>query len=337
MVKRFLIFGAITTSFAVLGFMDWRSFVNALMAIPVSAIGLVFGILFAVELLKSLRWALYLRAARLPISVLDAVTSYLAAQTACTLPGGSVFSARLAEEHHPGVRMRQAAAGLVIQSLCDWVALALVAAGAVLLTHQWRLQLAFPALTLCVSLGAMVLLRSEALGKWTLQSLSRWRLTRRFTSVEEDFRTHLVRMLRLPVISNGVLLSIATTFLSITAITVLANGMTARGLAFSEGMYAHTFSMMAQAALPSVGGVSAGDIGLAGMLRYLGMGFGHAAMVSFTYRSLSTLFRTLTGVVTLVFRYPHLLVGTEHPSRWLGLRAVLRGLPSGSPASGGED
>ena len=73
-------------------------------------------LLIGSEIVKGLRWAFFLRGADLNIRVVDGLTSYLAAQAASALPGGSALAVRMAEEHG-GIRRRQAASGLWLANM----------------------------------------------------------------------------------------------------------------------------------------------------------------------------------------------------------------------------
>ncbi|MCS7051958.1 MAG: hypothetical protein NZL87_10105, partial [Thermomicrobium sp.] len=97
------------------------------------------------ELVKGARWAWYLRAARLPIRPLDGVTSYLAAQAASALPGGTILAARLAEEHGGGlVRLRHTTPALLVQGIGDLLAVSALASIGLALTDSSRVQFAVP-------------------------------------------------------------------------------------------------------------------------------------------------------------------------------------------------
>jgi uncharacterized membrane protein YbhN (UPF0104 family) len=305
---------------------DTRTLTRALVSLPTVTVLSLLAVLFANEILKGLRWAFYLRAAKLEIRVIHGLTSYLAAQAATAIPGGSVLSARLVEEHARGrLRMRQAAPGLVVQMIGDMFAVASLAAVAIVALGQRSIQLLVPGLAILAALGAVAVFRSERSARWLLRAMSRRRLTRRFLPVEEDFRLHLRRMLRVGVLTGGTLFSFGTTLLSVTILFILVNGLTSRGLAVVEGIYVHSFSMLAHLFVPTPGGLGASDVSLAGMLNYIGIGLGRATFIALTYRSVGMVFRTGIGLVTLLALYPSVLVE---------VRAGERPVPSPSVSPG---
>ncbi len=309
-MKRLVLFVAILASvLALAALADPRALTAALLSLPAGSVLALLAVLLMNELLKGVRWAFYLRAARLEIRVIDGLTSYLAAQAATAIPGGSVLSARLVEEHARGrVRMRQAAPGLVVQMLGDVLAVSLLAMAAILLTQQRAIQFLIPVLATVVAIASIVVFRSERPARWLLRAMGQRRLTRRFVPTEEDFRAHLKRLLRSGVLTGGTLFSIGTTLLSVSILFILVNGLTARGLAFTEGVYVHSFSMLAHFLIPTPGGIGASDASLAGMLNYVGIGLGRATFIALAYRSVGMLFRTAIGLITLLAFYPSVLV-----------------------------
>ncbi len=309
-MKRLVLCVAILASvLALAALADPQALTAALLSLSAGSVFALLGVLLLNELLKGFRWAFYLRAAKLEIRVIDGLTSYLAAQAATAIPGGSVLSARLVEEHARGrVRMRQAAPGLVVQMLGDILAVSSLAVVAILLTHQRAIQFLIPALATIAAFAAIVIFRSERPARWLLRAMGRRRLTRRFVPTEEDFRAHLKRMLRSRVLTGGTLFSIGTTLLSVSILFILVNGLTARGLAFIEGVYVHSFSMLAHFLIPTPGGIGASDASLAGMLNYIGIGLGRATFIALTYRSVGILFRTAIGLLTLLACYPSVLI-----------------------------
>ena len=309
-MKRLVFSVAIVASIFLLALLiDAPTLTRALLSLPTVTVLSLLAVLFANEIVKGLRWAFYLRAAKLDIRVIDGLTSYLGAQAATAIPGGSVLSARLAEEHAGGrFRMRQAAPGLVVQMIGDIFAVALLAAMAIAVTGQRSIQLIIPMLALLAAICAVAVFRSERPARWLLRAMSRHRVTRRVLPVEEDFRLHLRRMLRAGVVTGGTLFSVGTTLLSVTALFILANGLTSRGLAMIEGIYVHSFSMLAHLFVPTPSGLGASDVSLAGMLNYLGIGLGRATVIALTYRSVGLLFRTAISLLTLFALYPSVLV-----------------------------
>ncbi|MDQ3549352.1 MAG: lysylphosphatidylglycerol synthase domain-containing protein, partial [Chloroflexota bacterium] len=108
---------------AAIFYVDFSTLWSALAGLTTTTVVLLVILLFTGALVKSLRWAFYLRAAQLDISWRDGMTTYLAGMAAGAIPGGSWLPARLAQEHG-SVRMRQAAAGLFVGFVADMIALA---------------------------------------------------------------------------------------------------------------------------------------------------------------------------------------------------------------------
>lgn len=337
-MKRLIFLLAIFASItAIVVLTDPRSLTAALLSLPASTALALLVFLFANEVLKGLRWAYYLRAAKLEIRLIDGLTSYLAAQAATAVPGGSVLSARLVEEHAGGrVRMRQAAPGLVVQMFGDFLAVALLATVAIVLTVQRSVELVIPAFATALVVALILVFRSERPAGWLLRLMGRFRLTRRLVPTEEDFRLHLKRMLRASVLALGTLFSIGTTLLSVAVVVTLVDALTVRGLAFTEGIYVHSFSMLAHLLVPTPGGIGASDASLAGMLNYIGIGLGRATFIALTYRSIGLLFRTGVGMVTLLALYPSVFVEVRRgeqrvPAPQLGLSGLALPAMSSAP------
>ncbi|MBX6342546.1 MAG: flippase-like domain-containing protein [Thermomicrobiaceae bacterium] len=336
-MKRLLVICLIVASATALVVLtNLRSLPLVLLSLPSGTLATLGLLLLANEITKGLRWTFFLRSAQLDIRTVDGLTSYLAAQSATALPGGSMLSARLAEEHG-GVRMYQAAAGLVGQTIADVLAVGLMASAAILLTEQPSFQLLIPAGALAAAGGAIAVIRSRSLAQMVTALLARWRLTRRFLSEEEDFREHSVALMRPAVLAVGVTFSVLTTLISAIVLATFADALTARGVSPGEALYVHAFSTVARLVVPIPGdwGITAGS--LAGMLNFIGIGLARATFIAIGYRSVGLLFRTFLGIVVLLARYPALLIGPSrvpqwHPARRAAGVALADPLPSPAPA-----
>lgn len=291
-----------------------HSLIAILRFLPGQTIGSLLVLLIGSEIVKGLRWAFFLRAADLNIRVIDGLTSYLAAQAASALPGGSALAARMAEEHGK-IRTRQAASGLVGEYIADTFALALVATAAIFYTHRPSIQLLIPAVTVLTGIGAIVVIRDQRLARWIMASLARWERVRRVIPKEGDFRQRTVTLMRWRVIGIATLYSVLATFISAAILFTIAGTFSRHAVQPVEAMYVHSFSTIARMALPVPGGNAVSDVSLAGLLHIAGLGLTVAAFVALAYRTAGILFRTLFGFLVLVIRYPHLLVGSLHPRR----------------------
>ncbi len=261
------------------------------------------------EVVKGLRWAWYLRAAQLPIRVVDGLTSYLAAQAASAIPGGSLLSARLAEEHGSGaVRLRHTTPPLLAQGLGDLVAVSLLALAAIVLLGRAWLQVLAPLTGIVLTLALISAARSDRLGDALIHLLSRSRRTRRLIPVEEDARRTLRRLCTWRALAPGIAASIVSTLIAAGLLVILARALTLRGLQVHEALYAHSMAMIAHLVLPVPNGFGTSDMSLVGFLNLVGIGFGRATVLAITYRALSLGFRTTLGFVVLLARYRHLLL-----------------------------
>lgn len=261
------------------------------------------------ELVKGLRWAWYLRAARLPIRLSDGLTSYLAAQAASAIPGGSLLSARLAEEHGEGrVRLRHTTPPLLIQGLGDLLAVSVVAAIGITLTAQSNLQLAIPLGGVAITSLTIAAIRSERIAVALTQALGKRPLTRRIIPAEEDARRTLLILCRPYALGPGVAASILSSLIAVAILSLLADAMTLRGLGLHEALYVHGMTMLAHLLLPIPNGFGTSEVSLVGLLNVVGIGFARATAIAVTYRALGLGFRTLVGLLILILRYHHLLV-----------------------------
>jgi putative heme transporter len=308
-VRRFIIIAIIVASALFFYFVaDLESMSSAILSMSAEAVFILLLLLLINEIVKGLRWGFFLRSSHLDIRVVDALTSYLAAQAATAMPGGSMLGARLAQEHG-NVKMRQAVASLVGQSFGDAFGLSVMAAFAIILTTQRNVQLAIPAVTVTLALVAIKVIRSPTLSARITRFVGQYRLTARFAAQEEDFRHHTIVLMRPKVLAGGALFSVAATILSTGILMVITNSLTERGVSTGEALYAHSFSTVARVLIPVPGGYGVSDGSLAGLLNYLGIGLARATFVALAYRTVIMLFRTVFGLLVLVARYPHLLVG----------------------------
>lgn len=281
---------------------------ETLAALSPSLVLTVFILLGFNELLKGTRWVWYLRAARLPIRPFDGLTSYLAAQAASTLPGGSLLSARLAEEHgHGRIGLRHTTPPLLVQGIGDLTAVALLAVVGIVVTPRSNYQLLAPLSALLLVGLVLSTIRSPRLGAWLTTVLGRRGFTRRLLPAEEDARHVLLVLTRPPTLLVGISFSIGTSLLAAATIVTLADALTMRGLSPLEGIYAHAMSMLAHLLVPMPNGYGTSDLGLAGSLNLVGIGFARATAVAVTYRAINTGFRTAVGLLVLLTRYHHLL------------------------------
>jgi putative heme transporter len=318
-MRRYIIIAIIIASALFFYYVaDLESMSSAILSMSAEAVFILLLLLLINEVIKGLRWGFFLRSSNLDIRMGDALTSYLAAQAATAMPGGSMLGARLAQEHG-NVKMRQAAASLVGQMFGDAFGLSVMAALAIIITTQRNIQLVIPALTVMLALIAIKIIRSPTLSAKITRFMSRYRLTQRFSLQEEDFRHHTMVLMRPRVLAGGALFSIAATILSTGILMVITNSLTERGVNAGEALYVHSFSTVARVLVPVPGGYGVSDGSLAGLLNYLGIGFARATFVALAYRTVIMLFRTVFGLLVLIARYPHLLVGqlrvpTEEPA-----------------------
>ncbi|MCX2726393.1 lysylphosphatidylglycerol synthase transmembrane domain-containing protein [Thermomicrobium sp. 4228-Ro] len=266
------------------------------------------------ELVKGLRWAWYLRAAQLPIRVVDGLTSYLASQAACSLPGGALLSARLAEEHGGGrIRLRHTTPPLLVQGFGDLFAVSLLALGGIVLTGQASYQLAAPAAG-----GAIVLLfvtgaRSDRFGTALTGLLERSRYTRRLVPAERDARMTLATLCTPRALAPGVLASLVSSLVIAAILVVLAEALTLRGLHLHEAIYVHGMTMLAHFLVPIPNGFGTNELSVIGLLNIVGIGFGRATAIAVTYRAFGLAFRTVIGLAVLLIRYHRILFALRRP------------------------
>ena len=98
-MRRFiLIVIALAILAAAIFYVDFSTLWSALAGLTTITLILLALQLVVSALVKSVRWAFYLRAAKLDISWRDGMTTYLAGMAAGAIPGGSWLPARLAHD-----------------------------------------------------------------------------------------------------------------------------------------------------------------------------------------------------------------------------------------------
>jgi uncharacterized protein (TIRG00374 family) len=310
MLKRLIIIAvAIGSAVFFILFTDLESLSSAVFSMPASSLLLLVLLLLGNELLKAVRWSYLLRASKLRIRRTDAITSYLASQAASSLPGGSVMSARLAEEHGQ-IRMYQAISSLVAQVIADFFSPGILAIIAILLTGQPPLQIIMPVFTMMLGFGCIIVVRSRRIAFAVTRFLQRWRLTRRFVPEESDFWDHSALLMKPRVMFNTINIGIVSTVISAITIWIITDALTDRGISFNEALYAHSFSVVARHVIPVPSGIGISDASLAGVLNYIGIGLARATFIALAYRTIGMIFRTFLGLLVLVARYPYLIVSS---------------------------
>lgn len=307
--RRLAVIAVIIASyFALSRFVDLESLAAGVFSLPSNVLLQLLVLLFCAELVKGVRWAYFLRASELDIRPLDGMTSYLGAQAATALPGGSVLALRLAEEHGRA-RMHQAAAGLVGLNIADMFALSLISMAAIVATHEHHAQFLLPLAVLGLATAGVIVIRSQRLAHWLSGVLNRWRLTRRFAPQEDDFRQHAALVMRRRVLMLGIAFSVVTTLISAGVLLTLVNGMTERGVSPLEAIYIHAVSGVTGNVVPASGGFGVTDASQAGLLNFIGIGLGRATFIALVYRTVGLLFRSVLGAFVLLVRYPNVLLG----------------------------
>jgi uncharacterized membrane protein YbhN (UPF0104 family) len=285
-----------------------ESLSSAIFSMPASALVTLLVLLAANEVVKGARWGYLLRSSKLPIRLVDGITSYLAAQSASALPGGSMLGARLAEEHG-NIRMRQAISSFVALGVSDFFAPGGIAIIFIFLTGQQTLQIVMPIVTISMGFAGIAVFRSKRIAAWLSGFMKRWRLTRRFVPQEEDFWEHSALLMRRDVMFGAVGFSIVSTMLSASILWLIANAMVERNISYQDGVYAHTFSMVARQMIPVPSGIGISDASMAGVLNFIGIGLARATFIALAYRTIGLIFRTFLGLLVLIARYPYLIVG----------------------------
>ncbi len=308
MKRTIIVLLTIASAIAFVYLANLESLSSAIFSMPASSLLLLIVFLTANEIVKGARWGYLLRASKLPIRHIDGVTTYLASQAATALPGGSMLGARLAEEHGD-IRMHQAISSFVAQGVSDFFAPAGIAAVTIFLTGQRPIQVIMPIVTVSMGVAGIAVFRSSRIAAWLTRLLMRFRLTRRYVPKEADFWEHSALLMRRRVMISAVGYSIVSTMLSASILWLITNAMIERNISYGEGVYAHSFSMVARQMVPVPGGIGISDASLAGVLNFIGIGLARATFIALAYRTIGLIFRTLLGLLVLIARYPYLIVG----------------------------
>ena len=291
---------------AAIFYVDFSTLWSALAGLSTTTLVLLVVLLFASALIKSVRWAFYLRAAKLNISWRDGMTTYLAGMSAGAIPGGSWLPARLAQEHGD-IRMRQAASGIFVGFVADMLALAALAATTIVLMGEPRPRLLIPGAAIALATLLVAMGRSERLWYFVDRLLARSRFTRSLLPKEADIHQKVSAVMRAPVIARGVAFSLVVTTIAVTSLYLLVNGLTFTGISVMQAFYVHSFSESAATVIPSPGGIGVIDSSMAGLLNSLSIGWVRATFVVLTIRSIDLLFKTVFGSLMLVIFYHRLL------------------------------
>ena len=220
-MRRFIVIALIIAGIAaVIHFADFGTSTRAMADMPRRYLALIVFLLTASALMRAIRWSFYLRSAELDISWKDGVTSYLAAMSASALPGGSLLSARLAQEHGQ-VRMRQATPALFVSYVADAIALSLSALTLSFVTHQPATRFLIPLAGLVLSTVMIAMGRSVRVWRAVDRLLGRIRFTRRWQSKEADVHERVSALVRPGVVARGVLLSLVHDDTSILLLLVM--------------------------------------------------------------------------------------------------------------------
>jgi len=316
---------ALAAVIAVIRYADFTTLWSAIVGMPRTALLLLVGLLAAGALVKAARWTFYLRSADLNVSWSAGLTSYLAGMSATALPGGSLLSARLAQEHGD-VKMRQAAPAIFVSLVADAIAISSLALVMTAVTHQERGRYVIPIIGLLMSVVFVTMGRSGRVWRFVDRLLARFRPTRGWLPKEADVHARVAAMMRTTVLLRGVALSIVTTLISIVFLIVLVNALTVRGIRPLEAATVHSTAETVGVVLPIGFGLSISDSSLAGLLNSLGIGWVRVMFIVLAMRSLNTLFRTVAGTLTLVIFYHGLLRETLAIER--RTRRVRRGARS---------
>jgi putative heme transporter len=305
-MRRFILITiALAVLVALIIYVDFATLIDAVAGLPRTTLILLLMLATVSAVFRAMRWAYYLRAAKLDISFLDGMISYLAGMSAAAVPGGSWVPVRLAQEHGT-VRMRQAAPALFIAFVADTMAISLLAWAAMVLNHKPGNYFVLPGIGLSIVTLLVIMGRSERVWLGVDRFLSRFRLTRRLLPKEADIHQSVSALMRWPVIARGVAFSVATTLLATTTLLLVINGLTFRGVSPQEALYVHTYSESAAIAVP-IPGFGVTDSSMAGLLASISIGFVRATYVVLAIRSVDLLYKTIVGSIILVTRYHGLL------------------------------
>jgi uncharacterized protein (TIRG00374 family) len=306
-VRRFILIVIATAVLAAaIFYVDFSTLWSAIAGLSTTTIILLVVMLLVGALVKSLRWAFFLRAADLDISWRDGMTTYLGGMAAGAIPGGSWLPARLAQEHG-SIRMRQAVSGLFVGFVADMIALAILAGAMIIVMDEPRPRLLIPGAAIALAILLIAMGRSERLWYFIDRLLARSRFTRGLLPKEADIHQKISTVMRTWVVARGVGFSLMATFVSVGILYLLVNGLTFTGITVRQALYVHSFSESAATVIPSPGGIGVIDSSMAGLLNSLSIGWVRATFVVLTIRSVDLLFKTVFGSVMLVVFYHRLL------------------------------
>ncbi|MCO5178171.1 MAG: flippase-like domain-containing protein [Thermomicrobiales bacterium] len=331
MRRLILIIIVIAAVIALSRLVDFSTFWSAIRGVPTGTLVAVIALMTVSAIVKAIRWAYYLRAAKLNISWKDGMTSYLAGMSAGALPGGSWLPARLAQEHG-NIYMREAASGLFVGFVADTLGISLVAYSAMLLVHQPGERFILPISGLVIATTLITMGRSQRVWAAIAKLLGRTRLTRRWVPKEADIQHRVSALMRAPVISRGVAFSVTTTTLAAAMFFALANALTFSGVTPREALFVHSVSESAALVLPIPGGYGVSDSSMAGLMGSLGIGWVRATFVILAIRSFDLLFKSIVGFIMLLLFYHRMLarilrVRERASVAWsFGMRVTWQGL-----------
>ncbi len=314
MRRLILVAIAIAAIAALIRFADLSILTTAFTDMSSSSLLLLIGFFIFGAVVKSLRFAFYLRAAKLDIRWGDGMSSYLAALSVAALPGGGWLSARLAQEHGH-VRMRQAVSAMYVSFVGDAIAVSTLAYAVLLYAREPAIRFIFPGVGILFAILLVTMGRSQRVWDMVSGLLAKNRLTRRWLPQGEDVHTRILAVMRGRVIAGGVLFSIATTLISAATLWVLVNGLTFRGISYFEGVTIMALSEATAIVIPMPSGIGVSDTSMAAQLNILAIGFLRATYVALAYRSIDLLFKTAFGTTVLVLRYNRLLMQILHVRR----------------------
>jgi putative heme transporter len=314
MRRLILVIIAIVAIAALIRFANLDILTSAFTSMPPSALLLVFAFFLAGAIVKSMRFAFYLKSANLDIRWRDGMTSYLAALSVAAVPGGGWLSARLAQEHGH-VRMRQAASAMYVSLVADAIAISTLAYGILLFAREPAMRFIIPGIGVVVAILLVIMGRSERVWNLVSRLLAKKRVTSRFLPQGADVHSRILAVMRSRVIFGGVLFSFGATLLSAAMLWAMVNGLTIRGLSLFEGVTIMSLSQAAGVVIPVPAGLGVTDTSMAAQLNALAIGFLRATYIALAYRSIDLLFKTVFGTLVLAIFYNRLLMEILHVRR----------------------
>lgn len=314
MRRLILVVIAIAAVAALIRFADLSILTTAFMSMSSGSLLLLLGFLLLGAAVKSVRFAFYLRAAKLDIRWRDGMSSYLAALSVAALPGGGWLSARLAQEHGH-VRMRQAATAMYVSFVGDAIAVSILAYGILLYAREPAIRFIIPAISVIFAIFLVTMGRSQRVWDMVSRLLAKKRLTRGWLPQGQDVHSRILAVMQPKVIAGGVLFSLVTTLVSAATLWVVVGGLTFRGISYFEGVTIMAMSEATAIVIPVPSGIGVTDTSMAAQLNLLAIGFMRATYVALAYRSVDLLFKTVFGTTVLVLFYNRLLMQILHVRR----------------------